>query len=309
MPNVKTLVQRGERFTPGHRACSGCGFPIMVRLVLKATELPVVVDSATGCLSVTSALYPFTAWEVPFIHNAFENAAATMSGVETAYRALRKKGRIDREIRFIAFGGDGGTYDIGLQSLSGAMERGHRLLYICYDNGAYANTGIQRSGATPRGANTTTSPVGRNLAGKPQPRKDLTAIMAAHGLPYVAQAAIAHWNDMVAKVEKALATDGPTFINILTPCRLSWGIDPDQTVDIVREAVNSCYWPLYEVADGRWQINYQPKEKSSYIDWLRRQNRFRHLFRPENTHLLAELQAEVDRNWESILRKCEMSLA
>lgn len=307
MPNVKTLASRKERFTGGHRACSGCGFPILVRLASKATDLPIVVTSATGCLSVTSALYPYTAWNVPFIHSAFENAAATISGVEAAYRKQKRLGKIEKDIRFIAFGGDGGTYDIGLQSLSGAMERRHRILYICYDNGAYANTGIQRSGATPRGANTTTSPAGSQLPGKKQPRKDLTAIMAAHRLPYVAQASIAHWNDLVAKVEKALSIDGPTFMNVLAPCRLSWGTDPDETVEITRQAVDCCYWPLFEVDHGRWHLNYRPKAKGSYIDWMRRQTRFKHLFRPENQGLLEELQAEVDSNWDELQHRCSDS--
>lgn len=309
MPNAKILTSREDRYVGGHRACSGCGFPILVRLALKATELPIVVSAATGCLSVTSALYPYTAWNLPFIHNAFENAAATLSGVEAAYRQQKRLGQINEEIRFIAFGGDGGTYDIGLQSLSGAMERGHRMLYICYDNGAYANTGIQRSGATPRGANTTTSPAGKKLPGKTQPRKELTAIMAAHRLPYVAQASIAHWNDLVAKVEKALSIDGPTFMNVLAPCRLSWGTDPDETVEITREAVDCCFWPLFEVENGRWSLNYRPKEKGSYIEWMRRQNRFKHLFSPEHQDLLTELQSEVDHGWNDLQKRCAISEA
>ncbi|MGE5598340.1 MAG: thiamine pyrophosphate-dependent enzyme [Bacteroidota bacterium] len=304
MASLRELSRRPELFTPGHRACSGCGFPILVRMVLRAAEEPLVVGSATGCLEVTSTLFPFSSWRVPFIHTAFENAAATLSGVEAAYRVLRQKGRIDREIRFIAFGGDGGTYDIGLQSLSGAMERGHRLLYVCYDNGAYANTGVQRSSATPRGANTTTTPVGRRVPGKVSRRKDLTAMMAAQGVPYVAQASIAHWHDLTAKVRKALAVDGPSFINALAPCRLSWGIDPDETVDLVRLAVDSCYWPLYEVAGGNWRLNYRPREKKAYAEWLKAQTRFKHLFHPGNEELLADLQAEIDRDWERLLARC-----
>jgi pyruvate ferredoxin oxidoreductase beta subunit len=304
MPNAKTLAEREDRFVGGHRACSGCGFPIAVRLILKATELPIVAGSATGCLSVTSSIFPYTAWNMPFIHSAFENVAATISGVEAAYRVLRKKGAINKEIRFIAFGGDGGTYDIGIQSLSGALERGHRMLYVCYDNGAYANTGIQRSGATPRGANTTTSPAGKVKPGKTQPRKDLTEIVIAHHIPYVAQASVAHWNDLVAKTEKALNTDGPSFINVMAPCRLSWGIDPNETVEIVRQAVDCCCWPLFEVENGRWKLSYRPKEKGSYIDWLKRQNRFRHLFKPGQEPLLEELQAEVDQKWAAIVERC-----
>jgi len=277
----------------------------MIRLVLNATDTPVVVGAATGCLSVTTALYPYTAWNVPFIHNAFENVAATISGVEAAYRTLKRRGRLEKEIRFIAFGGDGGTYDIGLQSLSGAMERGHRMLYICYDNGAYANTGIQRSSATPRLANTTTTPVGRESLGKHQTRKNLTYIMIEHGVPYVAQAAISNWNDLMTKTAKALATDGPSFINVMAPCRLSWGYNPQDTVELVKEAVDSTFWPLFEVEDGKWRLNYQPKKKTLYRDWLRRQTRFRHLFRPtDNEDVLTELQGEVDRNWEELLARC-----
>jgi len=302
---LKEIISKPPLFTGGHRACAGCGFPTMIRLVLNATDTPVVVGAATGCLSVTTALYPYTAWNVPFIHNAFENVAATISGVEAAYRTLKRRGRLEKEIRFIAFGGDGGTYDIGLQSLSGAMERGHRMLYICYDNGAYANTGIQRSSATPRLANTTTTPVGRESLGKHQTRKNLTYIMIEHGVPYVAQAAISNWNDLMTKTAKALATDGPSFINVMAPCRLSWGYNPQDTVELVKEAVDSTFWPLFEVEDGKWRLNYQPKKKTLYRDWLRRQTRFRHLFRPtDNEDVLTELQGEVDRNWEELLARC-----
>jgi pyruvate ferredoxin oxidoreductase beta subunit len=185
---LKELSKKEELLTGGHRLCAGCGAPIIIRQVLMAAEVPVVAANATGCLEVSTTIYPYTAWRIPWIHTAFENAAATISGVESMYRALKKKGKIDRKIKFIAFGGDGGTYDIGFQSLSGAMERGHDIVYICYDNGAYMNTGIQRSSATPLGANTTTSPAGRVIPGKVQPRKNLTKIMAAHGIPYVAHA-------------------------------------------------------------------------------------------------------------------------
>lgn len=304
LASLKEMAGKPEKFHPGHRACSGCGFPILIRLVLRASDEPVVVCAATGCLEVTSTIYPYTAWGVPFIHNAFENAAATLSGVEAAFRAMSRQDRTSGPVRFIAFGGDGGTYDIGLQSLSGAMERGHRMLYVCYDNGAYANTGIQRSSATPRGANTTTSPVGKESPGKRQPRKDLTGIMAAHRIPYVAQAAVSHWNDLVTKVRKALSVDGPTFINAMAPCRLSWGIDPEDTVDMTRLAVDTCFWPLYEVENGQWRINYRPREKKGLADWLRRQTRFRHLFEPAQQDILADLQQEVDERWDELQRRC-----
>jgi pyruvate ferredoxin oxidoreductase beta subunit len=304
LTTLKELATKGELFSAGHRACAGCGFPQTVRLVLKAAERPVVAAVATGCLEVTSTIYPYTSWGCSFIHNAFENAAATISGVEAAYRALKRKG-MEGEFDFIAFGGDGGTYDIGFQSLSGAMERGHNILYVCYDNQAYANTGIQRSGATPRGASTTTTPAGRALDGKPQARKDLTAIMAAHNIPYVAQAAVAHWKDLVTKVQKALAVDGPAFINVLAPCRLSWAIPPEDTIDVVRHAVDCCFWPLYEVEEGRWRLTYRPRERKSYVDWLRRQGRFRHLFQPGREELLKELEREVEERWQALLARTQ----
>jgi pyruvate ferredoxin oxidoreductase beta subunit len=198
MANIKDLSKLPERLGPGHRLCSGCGASIAVRQILMgAGTTPVVAGSATGCLEVATTIFPYTAWNIPFIHNAFENTAATMSGVETAYRALKKQGKITKDIKFIAFGGDGGTYDIGLQSLSGALERGHNFVYVCYDNGAYMNTGTQRSGATPFGADTTTAPVGKKSPGKAQSRKDLTAIVAAHNIPYTAQASISNWNDLI----------------------------------------------------------------------------------------------------------------
>lgn len=305
MATLQELSSRPEHFTSGHRACAGCGFPVLVRMVLRASDEPVVVCVATGCLEVTSTIYPYTAWEVPFIHNAFENAAATLSGVEAAYRSLKRRNRIEKAINFIAFGGDGGTYDIGLQSLSGAMERGHRMLYVCYDNGAYANTGIQRSSATPRGAHTTTTPVGAHSTGKSQPRKDLTAIMAAHHIPYVAQGAISNWNDLTSKVRKALSVDGPSFINAMAPCRLSWGIDPEDTIDVTRLAVDTCFWPLYEVENGVWRINYSPREKKPLPEWLKRQSRFKHLFKDDRTGLIEDMQREVDERWDDLNRRCQ----
>ncbi|MCF0146238.1 MAG: pyruvate ferredoxin oxidoreductase, partial [Eubacterium sp.] len=188
---LKTMMNQPERLAPGHRMCAGCGATIAVRAVLRALkeEDRAVIGNATGCLEVSSYMYPYSAYEDSYIHNAFENAGATLSGVETACKALKKRGRLpeDEHFKFITFGGDGGTYDIGLQSLSGAMERGHDMVYVCYDNGAYMNTGIQRSSATPMYADTTTTPAGTVSNGKSQPRKDLAAIMAEHHIPYVAQ--------------------------------------------------------------------------------------------------------------------------
>jgi len=193
---LKELSNVPEVLAPGHRMCAGCGAPVVVRQILRGAKAPVVVANATGCLEVSTTIYPYTSWNSPFIHTAFENAAASLSGVEAAYNSLKRQGKVTEEIKFVAFGGDGGTYDIGLQSLSGAMERGHNMVYVCYDNGAYMNTGIQRSSATPKGADTTTTPVGKLQPGKTERRKDLTKIMIAHGIPYVAQVAPSHWNDL-----------------------------------------------------------------------------------------------------------------
>ncbi len=305
MTTLKELSHRKERFTGGHRLCAGCGAAIIVRQVLLAADGPVVIGNATGCLEVATTLYPYTSWKVPWIHNAFENVAATISGVETAYNVFKEQGKLDKDFHFIAFGGDGGTYDIGIQALSGALERGHRMLYICYDNQAYMNTGIQRSGATPKGASTTTAPAGKVIPGKVQLRKDLTAIVAAHHIPYVAQAAPHNFMDLTRKVEKALAVNGPSFINILAPCHRGWRHAPEETLQVSRIAANTCFWPLYEVVEGTWQLNYKPRKKLPIEEWLKFQGRFSHLFgdggHPE---LVAEIQADVDRNWENLLVRC-----
>ena len=301
----KELARRPERLAPGHRLCAGCGASIVVRQVLAAIDQPVVVANATGCLEVATSIYPYTAWRVPWIHNAFENAAATISGVEAAYRSLVRQNKMpEQDVRFLAFGGDGGTYDIGLQSLSGAAERGHQFLYVCYDNGAYMNTGIQRSSATPLGAHTTTSPAGKVRPGKEQTRKDLTAIMAAHGIPYVAQAAPSQWRDLMTKTRKAVDCGGAAFMNVLSSCNRGWRHPADETIEITQLAVATCHWPLFEVEDGQWRLTYRPKEKPPVEEWLKRQGRFRHLFKPENRHIVDEFQADVDRRWERLLRLC-----
>jgi len=305
----KALSRRPERLAPGHRMCAGCGAPIVVRQVLAAIDDPVVVCNATGCLEVSTSLYPYSSWRVPWLHNAFENVAATISGVETAYRSLVRQGKVPEEnIRFVAFGGDGGTYDIGLQALSGAAERGHSFLYVCYNNEAYMNTGIQRSSATPLGAQTTTTPAGTVIPGKQQPRKDLTAIMAAHDIPYAAQAAPSQWRDLMQKTRKGVECGGTAFLNVLASCNRGWRHAPEETVEITQLAVDTCYWPLYEVEKGEWRLTYQPREKRPLEEWLKRQGRFRHLFRPENRHLVDELQAEVDRRWEQLLERCKAGI-
>ena len=306
---LKTMMQQPERLAPGHRMCAGCGATIAVRAVLRGLheEDRAVIGNATGCLEVSSYMYPYTAWEDSYIHNAFENAGATLSGVETAYRALRKRGRLPEQehFKFITFGGDGGTYDIGFQSLSGAMERGHDMVYVCYDNGAYMNTGIQRSSATPMFADTTTTPAGKVSAGKPQSRKDLASIIADHNVPYVAQTTLTRdFRDIHRKSETAIYTEGAAFLNIMTPCPRGWRYETAEIMEICRLAVETCYWPLFEVDHGTWILSYEPKKKLPIEEFLRPQGRFKHLFKPENEHLIGLFQEEVDRRWEELLYKC-----
>ena len=303
--NLKQLTSHPDLLTGGHRACAGCTGSNILRQIMLTAGADTVVGGATGCMEVVTTIFPYTAWRTPFIHSAFENCAATISGVETAFRSLKKHGElpVQREkINFIAFGGDGGTYDIGLQSLSGAMERGHNMLYVCYDNNAYMNTGIQRSSATPMGAHTSTTPAGTVSQGKQQNRKDLTKIMVAHNVPYVAQTTPFHWKDLATKVEKALAVDGPAFLNILMPCTVGWHFDSAIGIDLAREAVETNFWPLFEVENGVYTINKKPKERLPIAPWMKKQGRFKHLFKPGNEHLLETAQQWVDDEWEKLLR-------
>ncbi|MFT5871510.1 MAG: pyruvate ferredoxin oxidoreductase beta subunit [Clostridium sp.] len=305
--NLKKEMNKPERLAGGHRMCAGCGAPIAVRGVLRALkqEDKAVIGCATSCLEVSTFMYPYTAWKDSFIHNAFENAGATVSGVEAAHKALLRKGKLKNECKFIAFGGDGGTYDIGFQSLSGAMERGHDMVYVCYDNGAYMNTGIQRSSATPKFADTTTTPVGIESDGKKQYRKDLGQIIAAHHVPYVAQTTfVKDLKDLHEKSEKALYKKGSAFLNVMAPCPRGWRYPSEDLMEICRLAVETCYWPLYEVEDGKWTLNYTPKKKLPIEEFLKPQGRFKHLFKSGKEHLIAEMQAEVDKRWEELLVRC-----
>jgi len=265
-----------------------------------------VVSNATSCLEVSTFIYPNTAYEDSYIHSAFENAAAMTGGVESAYRALKKRGKIDEDFKFICFGGDGGTYDIGLQSLSGAMERGHDMVYVCYDNEAYMNTGIQRSSSTPRFANTTTSPVGTESYGKNQDKKDLTAIMAAHNIPYAAQTTMyGDMRDLHAKAHKAIYTEGPCFLNVLAPCPRGWRYDASLLAEICKLAVDTCVWPMYEIIEGEWHLTYEPKKKLPVELFLEKQGRFKHMFQPGNEWMIEDAQAYVDKKWETLLAKCD----
>ena len=311
--NLKEVVaNKPSRFTAGHRMCAGCGAPVVGRMVLRALHEDdhAVICNATGCMEVSTFIYPYTSWTDSFIHTAFECAGATLSGAEAAYVSMKKQGKLpeDEHTKFIAFGGDGGTYDIGLQSLSGAMERGHDMVYVCYDNGAYMNTGIQRSSATPHFADTTTSPAGTVIPGKMQIRKDLTQVMAGHHLPYVAQtAAYMNFKDLYEKSEKAIYTKGACFLNVLAPCPRGWGYSTDELMKINKLAVDTCYWPLYEVIDGRYVINYKPAKKLPVEEFLKPQKRFKHMFKPGNEWMIEEFQKEVDKRWEELLKLEEIT--
>jgi pyruvate ferredoxin oxidoreductase beta subunit len=290
-----------KKLAPGHTTCAGCGIPAIVRTVLGATEEPVVVSNATGCLEVTTTIYPYTAWKIPYIHSAFQNAAATISGVDAAQKALYKGKKIRRKAKLVVFGGDGGTYDIGLQSLSGALERGHDFLYVCYDNEGYMNTGGQRSGGTPFGANTETEPAGKNSFGKIRQRKDLMEIVKAHNIKYLAQANVAYPQDLAMKAKKALETKGPSFLLVLQPCTNLWKFPTSMYVRYGKLATETNFWPLYEIEDGKYKINLEIKNPKPIEEFLKGQGRFKHLFEAKNKKVIKEMQKTVDENWKELL--------
>jgi len=307
--NLKEWAKRPERFTGGHRLCAGCGASPVMRTLLRALkpEDHAVVSAATSCVEVSSFLYPYTAWEDSFIHSAFENVAATISGAQAAYEAKKRKGEDVPETKFIAVAGDGGTYDIGLQALSGAMERGHDMVYVCYDNGAYMNTGIQRSSSTPSYAATSTTPAGSVIPGKVQPKKDLTLIIMGHNIPYVAQTLpLKNFKDMSEKCEKALYTKGAAFLNILAPCPRGWRYETQRLMEMCELAVETCIWPMFEIVEGDLSLSYIPKKKLPVEVYLKEQGRFSHMFAKGNEHLIEEYQAQVDKNWNLLLNLNEM---
>lgn len=312
--SLKKIATQEEILTGGHRLCSGCGAPIIGRLITHGLRKPdnTIIIQPTGCLEVATTIYPYSAWRVAWVHNAFENAAATASGIVAAYKAFhRRKGVSEPDV--ICIGGDGGTVDIGLQALSGAWERGDRFLYILYDNGAYMNTGIQRSGATPYGAWTTTTPVGRVLPGKIQWRKPIARIAVEHDIPYVATVNPAYWRDLIEKVRKGLEAEGPAFIHALAPCPRGWRFPTDLSIKIARLATETCIFPLWDYVNGKYELSvpsvrYQklPKLKKPVEDYLVTQGRFRHLFKPKRRDDLIEaIQRRVDQEWELLLKRCE----
>ncbi|MBC7287331.1 MAG: pyruvate ferredoxin oxidoreductase [Armatimonadetes bacterium] len=309
--SLKELTHLPTAITGGHRLCPGCAEPLIVRHVLMgAGNRPVIATNATGCLEVSTTIFPYTAWNIPWMHLAFENAAAAIAGIEAMYQQWRRKGLIDPDTRYglVAFAGDGGTYDIGFQALSGMAERWHDCVFVCLNNEAYMNTGVQRSSATPLGCNTTTSPAGSVIPGKPVHRKDLTLCMAAHDIPYVAQVAPMpppQWRVIIEAAQKAFDYEGPAFLNVLSPCPLGWISEPAQTPALAKLAADTCIWPLYEVDHGQFKLLYKPKEKLPIEQYLEPQGRFRHLFRDERgAEIRKRLQEWVDYKWHQLLKLC-----
>ncbi len=298
---VRTLTQK-EYFAPGHRACQGCAEALAVRLVAKALGRNVIVANATGCMEVTTTPLPFTAWRVPWIHVAFENTAAVASGVEAGLRVLMRKKRIPyKKITAVAMAGDGGTADIGLQALSGALERGHDFIYICTDNEAYMNTGIQRSSSTPFGAFTTTSPVGKVQMGQLTWKKNMPAIAVAHNIPYVATACPSYPMDLVQKVKKAAEIHGPAYIHILSVCPTGWRSAPELSIKLGRLAVETGVFPLYEVERGNYRLNIDFPKLKPIKEYFKLQGRFRHLTDP----MIEEIEKRVHQEYERLKEKAQ----
>lgn len=278
MKNIWSLP-RGELFHGGHNLCAGCTAGTIMRHLLKVAGKDTIVVNATGCVEVSTTPYPYTAWGVPWIHLAFENTAAVASGVEAAINALKLKGQLDpeKEVKVIAIGGDGGTFDIGLQALSGMMERGHNVTYIVYDNEGYMNTGIQRSGATPFGAWTTTTPVGRRIRGEWRRKKDIIGIALAHGIPYAAAANPAYPVDMVQKFEKAIQTEGPSLVHVLMACTTGWRFEPRLGIKVSKLAVETGVWINYEIEEGQLRVTTPVPKRKPVREYLKLQGRFAHL--------------------------------
>jgi pyruvate ferredoxin oxidoreductase beta subunit len=296
---VPRLTTTKEYFAPGHRACMGCGEALAVRLVCKALGRNVIIANATGCMEIVSSPLPQTSWEVPWIHTLFENTAAVASGIEAGIKVLSRKGKYTRKTKVVAMGGDGGTADIGLQALSGALERGHNFIYVCFDNEAYMNTGIQRSSATPFGASTTTSPAGKHSIGQTTWKKNMPAIAAAHDIPYVATACHSYPFDLMTKISKAMAVEGPSYIHVLSVCPTGWRLAPELTIRAGRLAVQTGIFPLYEIEKGEYTLNFDFPQLRPVEDYFKLQGRFRHL----TTETIAQIQNRVTDKYAKLKEK------
>jgi pyruvate ferredoxin oxidoreductase beta subunit len=283
------LITTKDYFASGHRACSGCGEVLAVRFVCKALGRDTIISNATGCMEIVSSPLPESSWEVPWIHTLFENASAVASGIESGLKAMKRKHGYTKDVKVVAMGGDGSTADIGLQSLSGAMERGHDFIYVCYDNEAYMNTGIQRSSETPFGASTTTAPSGKISIGQHTQKKNMAAIAAAHNIPYVATTTSSYPFDIIAKIEKARKIKGPSYIHILSVCPTGWRSPGNKTITMGRLAVETGVFPVYEIENGKYTLNFDYPKLRPVEDYLKLQGRFRHLTK-EN---IAEIQEHV----------------
>jgi len=294
MKNIKFTIPEEEILSSGHYACQGCGAALAMRYALKALGRKTVMVIPAGCWSIIDGPFPYSALGVPLFHTAFETAASVATGIKAGFEIKGKK-----DINVVAWAGDGGTTDIGIQALSGAVERGEDIIYICYDNEAYMNTGVQRSSSTPYGARTTTTP---KNAFKNTDKKNMVEIMAAHNIPYTATASISHPEDFIEKIRKAKEIRGPKYIHILAPCPVGWGFPPNLTVKIARLAVLTNMFPLYEVKDGVYKV-YKPPSKKPVEEYLKLQARFKHLSEKE----IEEIQKKVDINWKKLLKKEEMT--
>jgi pyruvate/2-oxoacid:ferredoxin oxidoreductase beta subunit len=294
---AKLTIPREEYVHPGHMGCLGCGGALAMRYVLKALGPRTIVSVPACCWAIMSGIFPNTCLRVPMVNTAFETTGASISGIRAALDALKIK-----DINVLGWAGDGGTLDIGIQALSGAVERGHDVIYICYDNEAYMNTGIQRSSATPEGAWTTTTPVGKTQSWKKGPKKNMVEIMVAHKIPYTATAAISYPEDLIKKVTKAKNIYGPKYLQIFSPCPTGWRMPPGKAVEISKLAVQTCAFPVYEVENGVYNITKKPKKKP-LVDYLKMQGRFKHL--PQE--LMDQMQRKVDREWELLLKKEEFT--
>ena len=293
--DIRGAQPRFQGLESGHRACQGCGQALAARLTLEASGPDVVVANATGCLEVFTTAWPDSAWRVPWLHSLFANTGAVAAGMEAA---LKMQGR---EIKVLAFAGDGGTFDIGFQALSGMLERRHNVLFICYDNEAYMNTGVQRSSSTPHAAATTTSPAGTARMGKRHLKKDILSIIAAHHIPYAATASIAYPADLRKKVRRGIEVDGPSFLQIHSPCPLGWGHGGELSIEVARLAVQTGIFPLIELEQGALIGAMPIRQIHPVADYLKLQGRFKHLFAddPLAREELAHVQALADQNIET----------